>query len=79
MFDSATKKDAELVMALPKPVIVAGDICVEFWHKPPRLGKKVIILFPKQALVFTCLQCKTFEHTMEKGEIAHYEQFLLFP
>ena len=33
----------------------------------------------KQALVFTCLQYKSFENTVEKGEIALYEQFLLFP
>ena len=35
--------------------------------------------FPKQALVFTCLQYKSFEITVEKGEIACNEQFLLFP
>ena len=34
---------------------------------------------PKQALVFTCLQFKSFENTLGKGEIAHNEQFLLFP
>ena len=35
--------------------------------------------FPKQALVLTCLQYKSFENTVGKGEIARYEQFLLFP
>ena len=35
--------------------------------------------FPKQALVFTCLQYTTFENTAGKGEIAQNEQFLLFP
>ena len=35
--------------------------------------------FPKQALVFTCLLYKSFENTVEKGEIAYNEQFLLFP
>ena len=35
--------------------------------------------FPKQALVFTCLQYKSFEITVGKGEIACHEQFLLFP
>ena len=35
-------------------------------------------VFPKQALVFTCLQYKFFENTVGKGEIAHYKQFLLF-
>ena len=34
---------------------------------------------PKQALVFTYLQYKSFEHTVGKGEIARNEQFLLFP
>ena len=35
--------------------------------------------FPEQALVFTCLQHKSFENTVEKGEIACNKQFLLFP
>ena len=34
--------------------------------------------FPKQALVFTWLQYKSFEITVGKGEIARNEQFLLF-
>ena len=34
--------------------------------------------FPKQALVFTYLQYKSFENTAGKGEIAPNEQFLLF-
>ena len=35
--------------------------------------------FSKQALVFTCLQHKSFENTAGKGEIACNEQFLLYP
>ena len=35
--------------------------------------------FPKQALVFTCLQYKSFENTVGKGEIDRNKQFLLFP
>ena len=35
--------------------------------------------FPKQALVFTCLQYKSFENTVGKGEIALNEQLLLSP
>ena len=35
--------------------------------------------FPKQALAFTCLQSRSFENTVGKGEIARDEQFLLFP
>ena len=33
--------------------------------------------FPKQAFVFMCLQYKSFENTVEKGEIACNKQFLL--
>ena len=35
--------------------------------------------FPKQALIFTCLQYKSLEITVGKGEIARHEQFLIFP
>ena len=31
--------------------------------------------FPKQALVFTCLQYKSFENTAGKGEIAQTSNF----
>ena len=41
--------------------------------------KQIAQPFPKQALVFTCLQYKPLENTVEKGEIAPDEQFLLFP
>ena len=34
-------------------------------------GLKLHWPFPKQALVFTCLQCESFENTVGKGEIAH--------
>ena len=34
--------------------------------------------FPKQALVFTCLQYKSLENTKGKEEIACNKQFLLF-
>ena len=30
-------------------------------------------IFPKQALVFTCQRCKSFENTVGKGEIARNE------
>ena len=35
--------------------------------------------FPKQALVFTCLQYKSFVITVGERRIARNEQFLLFP
>ena len=39
----------------------------------------VSLTFSQQALIFTCLQYKSIENTVEKGEIARNEQFLLFP
>ena len=54
-------------------------------HQPPgcyRLfwkGSAVHKPFPRQALVFMCLQYKSFENTVVKGEIARNEQFLLLP
>ena len=44
--------------------------------KPSSLGA---LTLPKQALVFMCLQYKSFENTVGKGEIARNEQFVLFP
>ena len=38
-----------------------------------------LTLSPKKALDFMCLQCKSFENTVGKVEIARNEQFLLFP
>ena len=37
------------------------------------------LTFHKQALVFTCLQSKSFENSVGNGEIARNEKFLLFP
>ena len=46
LFDSAKKKDKELVMSIP-PVPLCGDVCVEFFHKPFKLKKKVCNLYGK--------------------------------
>ena len=43
------------------------------------INSKWFLTLPKQALVFMCLQNKSFENTVGKGEIARNEQFLLFP
>ena len=40
---------------------------------------ELVLPLSKQALVFTCLQYKSFENTLGKGEIARNEQFLLLP
>ena len=37
----------------------------------------IALPFPKQALVFTCLQYKSVVNTVEKGDILRKEQFLL--
>ena len=41
--------------------------------------KSMSLPVPKQALVFTCLQYKSFENTVGKGEAARSEQFILLP
>ena len=45
----------------------------------PELISERVNSFTNKPLILTCLQNKSFENTVEKGEIAHYEQFLLFP
>ena len=49
------------------------------------VGQKKIVslghlpmVFLALSLIFTCLQHKSFENTVGKGEIVHNEQFLLF-
>ena len=49
------------------------------WSWTRKCGNMRFNSFPKHALVFTCLQYKSFENTGGKGEIARKEQFLLFP
>ena len=41
------------------------------WAVSWRRGLNAIEPFPKQALVFMCLQYKAFRNTLGKGEIAH--------
>ena len=36
------------------------------------------LILSQKALVFMCLQYKSFKNTVEKGEIAHLENFLPF-
>ena len=52
---------------------------VNFIHELTILTDFDNYLVRGQALLFTRLQCKSFENTVGKGEIAHYKQFLLFP
>ena len=46
---------------------------------PSEILDDKIYPFPKQALVFICLLYKSFKNTVDKGEIACKEQFLLYP
>ena len=54
--------------------ILEGLVLQIFKKKQSLFGKGLL-----QALVFTCLQYKSFENTFRKGEIARNEQFLRFP
>ena len=70
----------------PSPVSKSCTLPIELWGSryTPEAGISGTLResdepFPKQALVFTCLQYKSFENTVRKEEIARNEQFLLFP
>lgn len=42
MFEGQQSKTGSILeMPLSKPVVICGDVCVDFFHKPPRIGKKV--------------------------------------
>ena len=63
-------------MPLPPPLMQTSVK----WHETSLLDKsRRYQPFLKEALIFTCLQYKSFENIVGKQEIAHSEQFLLFP
>ena len=51
--------------------LIYTKVATSLNHHKQACQKKGITPFPKQALVFTCLKCKSIEK--------HNEQFLLFP
>ena len=65
--------------------------CAEYWLKELQesmdrctgccdiSAKNSVKHLSKQTYVFMCLKCKSFKNAVGKGEIAHNEQFLLFP
>ena len=61
----------------PFSTMFTKAVCLRFIKSQDCIEKG--LPFPKQALVFTCLQYKSFENSVGKGEIACNEQFLLFP
>ena len=60
-----------------KAIVFSKQVYVSSLPPPPLFS--TLWPFPKHALVSTCRQFKFFINTVEKGEIAHYEQFLRFP
>ena len=68
------------------PLIFVYNFCFVLCHLFVKLVTDVALIpgllfvdpFSKQSLVFMCLQYIPFENNVGKGEIAHYEQFLLF-
>jgi len=40
VFERANKKDRHIDMVLPSPVVLSGDVMIEFFNKP-RMMKKV--------------------------------------
>ena len=48
-------------------------------HRITDCSIRLHLTLPRQALVCTCLQYKSFENNVGKEEIARNEQFLLFP
>ena len=49
-----------------------------FENRVKRKEVRPINPLPNKPWIFTCLQYKSFENTVGKGEISRYEQFLLF-
>ena len=76
MFSTQSKTK---IIILTKSILSFENIClcnlVEY-----KFGRMVKSQpFPKQTLIFTYLQYKSFKKSFGKEEIAQYEQFLLFP
>ena len=53
-------------------VILSFKFKIRLNFSPQQQNSRIfhLQLFPQQGLVFTCLQCKSFENTVEEGEIA---------
>ena len=51
----------------------------ELQSRPDGTSLSTVFLRKSNVVVFTCLQKNSFKNTVGKGEIAHNEQFLLFP
>ena len=66
IFDTAKRHDKELVMSIP-PVPLCGDVCVEFFHKPFKLKKKVCSCFTiKKPFLLIRGLSKYFFHRLNK-------------
>ena len=56
-----------------------GCLTMSFHHHSLKPYLKKLNPFPNKLWNFMCLQYKSFENTVGKGEIAHNEQFPFFP
>ena len=61
-----------------KSYIILCSLILIYTHCMGNLLKQVNP-FPNKPWFFTCLQYKSFENSVGKGDIAHDEQCLLFP
>ena len=53
-------------------------VTIRRWWSPIQARLRTFKPFPDKLWFFTCLQYKSFENTVGKGEISRNEQFLLF-
>jgi len=44
VFERANKKDRHIDMALANPVILCGDVMIEFFNKPKMMKKVVVVI-----------------------------------
>ena len=71
-----------LFAILNKKVELAANRKTDFLQNVIKLVRQAVPAnqaYSLSILTFTCLQYKSFENTVGKGEIARNEQFLLFP
>jgi hypothetical protein len=68
VFDRVKKGDTSLLMELKQPLIVCGDVMVEFFNKPKMMAK-----------VSTNLLCITMTHRSWVSDVAMHSVPYSFP
>ena len=46
VFERANKKDRHIDMVLPSPIVLCGDVMIEFFNKPRMMKKVLYRCFP---------------------------------